>query len=171
MKLKGKAKGCKKVTDKVKLLSSNLAAKLSGAKVDSGSSFDFITCIESVGGVKCPQSAYPLVFLVFQTLAFRAPTPDTTSMASSSQSLLWCFNMIQQSPSQVLDIARHYVFGATLFEMFVEPSVVSVPLQTRSLCLTPPSTHIHSAANIEELASSVMSQVYKPDKFLLHWSW
>ena len=65
MKLKGKAKGDKKVTDKVKLLQNNLAAKLSGAKVDPGSSFDFISCIKSVGGVKSPQPTNPLVFLVF----------------------------------------------------------------------------------------------------------
>ena len=113
--------------------------------------------------MECPQPAYPLVFLVFETLAFRTPTPDTTSVASSLQSLLCRLNLIQQSPDQVLHIARHYVLRATLLEVLVEPSIVSVPLQTRSLCLTPPGTNIHGAANIQELASSVMRQVNKPD--------
>ena len=136
-------------------------------KIYSWPSFNFISSINSMGGMEGSQATDPLVFQVLQLLTLTTPALNSSCMASIIQLLLWCVHMIKESDGYMSHVSSLKVCWAAFREVLVETCACWLPAQTSWLCIGKSSADINCRTNIQKLAVSVMHQVDEPSGLVL----
>ena len=138
------------------------------SKVDSWSCLNLVSCVEAMWRMERAHPHNPLVLSVFKPLTFTTPAPSTTLVTSIPQPILRCCNVVKKGIGQMSDIPSLQMLGASSLEMFVQSSIVLVPVLAGLLCTRPSWAGIHGAPNIKKLAKCVVNQIHKPDCLVLH---
>ena len=116
--------------------------------------------------IKGPQTADPFILLSFKPLAFCAPTLGTTLVLSFGKQLSWGVNEVHQCPPQTGQVTSTIVRGAPIQKVFVQTCVVQIPIPAGLFGVGPPSTHIHSAPNIEQPRAACRQCPHRDRQFI-----
>ena len=136
-------------------------------KIYSWPSFNFISSINSMGGMEGSQATDPLVFQVLQLFTLTTPALNSSCVASIIQLLLWCVHMIKESDGYMSHVSSLKVCWAAFREVLVETCACWLPAQTSWFCICKSSADIYCRSNIQKLTFSVMHQVNEPSLLVL----